>query len=474
MSTTVALGVVAAVVAPLVTTLGFIVWDNHWTGSAFALNMFKCNLAALWFLMVSLATRVPVPFPSNIFTVDAIGFLMLSSTIGIVLGDVLWLEALRLLGVRRVIVVDTLKPFVAALLGWTILGEQLPLPALAGMVLTVSGVYLVSREQPTSQNETTTTTTTTTEELAGVIPVSDQQLEHHPAATNAAVSSDDNLQNTIITTVTGTQSVPDVDVESVHGSTDDQHDSVLEAAAAAAVSVQTEGTSDEIVSDVVHDNAATTSNSEQDMKADSSVVHTSRPSSSSIHGSLRETRTNSITSLRKGYIMAAINVILDTYGSVLTKQYGTNMSTWEISLIRFGFAGIVLLLVSIIMTIRAALCGVVVVVVVTTTNSNGTSGQPATNNPTPCWYALPMDMSHMAWFKIVVGVALVTFLAPALTNYALFQIALALALTLGSLGPIYSLPLSWLLQQDKPTICASIGAALAVAGVIVLSFVGTL
>ena len=41
-------------------------------------------------------------------------------------------------------------------------------------------------------------------------------------------------------------------------------------------------------------------------------------------------------------------------------------------------------------------------------------------------------MTREAWFKIVIGVALVTFFTPALSNFALFQVALALALTLGS------------------------------------------
>jgi drug/metabolite transporter (DMT)-like permease len=407
---TFALGVAAAVVAPLVTTLGFIVWDNNWTGSAFSLNLFKCNLASIWFLVASLATRVSPPFPPDIFTFEAVGFLMLSSTIGIVIGDFLWLEALRLLGTRRVIVVDTLKPFLAALMGWAILGEQLRPAAFGGMILTIGGVFLVSREQ------TQVVTVDLVDEVDGALV-------------------DGAERDAIVTTVTEPE--PQAAVQFTTPNVDSFLDSVL---------MPTDEAFE--VCDENPDNAEAPQ-PERSEQADS--VHTPT------QGSLREIRTNSVTSLRQGYLMAAVNVILDTYGSVLTKQYGINMSTWEISLIRFGFAGVVMLLLSIAMATRARMLEHL-------KDSRVTK---------MTWYCLPINMSQMAWFKIVIGVALVTFLAPALSNFALFQIALALALTLGSVGPLYSLPFGWLLQNDKPTICASVGAALAVAGVVVLSFVGT-
>jgi drug/metabolite transporter (DMT)-like permease len=88
------------------------------------------------------------------------------------------------------------------------------------------------------------------------------------------------------------------------------------------------------------------------------------------------------------------------------------------------------------------------------------------------WYLLPSNMTRNAWLKVSMGVALVTFSTPALSNYALFQIALALALTLGSVGPLYALPLTWLLQGNRPSLCAWLGGILAVSGVIVLSFLG--
>ena len=90
------------------------------------------------------------------------------------------------------------------------------------------------------------------------------------------------------------------------------------------------------------------------------------------------------------------------------------------------------------------------------------------------WYSLPLsEMTRTCWWHVCGGVLLVTFANPMLSNYALFKIALALALTLGSIGPLYALPLSFALQNERPTARSILGAFLAVAGVVVLSLKGT-
>lgn len=156
--------------------------------------------------------------------------------------------------------------------------------------------------------------------------------------------------------------------------------------------------------------------------------------------------------------MSFLNVALDTYGALLTKEYGVGMTTWEINLIRFGFAGVVLFLVSGLLHVYSRI------------RPNDDKEKEA---PGP-WYSLPRNMPRRSWLHMALGVLLVTFLTPALSNFALFQIALALALTLGSVGPLYALPLTWWLQEDRPTLRACFGAALAVAGIVILSLWGTL
>jgi drug/metabolite transporter (DMT)-like permease len=430
-SSSFAFGVSAAVAAPFVMTVGFIFWDNNWHGSTFSLNLFKCNLAAVCFLIVSFATRGSSPFPESIFTLEKVGFLMLSSTIGIIIGDFLWLEGLRLLGARRVIVVDAIKPFLSAFLGWAILGEQLRYPAFGGMALTVAGVLVVSIER-----------TAMISTPAEVVSASDEQIPSStlisPTADATSESMEINAQHTSVVEKVGarerTTSLVDVETSAANNSVGVQESLELPAASETI--------------DLVEEPKR--------------------------QGSLRENRTNTTASLRQGYIMSVLNVVLDTYGSVLTKQYGVGMTTWEISLIRFGFAGAVMFLVSVAFYIGSRCLRMPTEQEALATNGDDEAIKDIKDKYPAPWYLLPTNMSRKSWLKVVAGVGLVTFLTPALSNYALFQIALALALTLGSVGPLYALPLSWLLQSDKPSLRACFGAGMAVAGVIVLSLFGTL
>lgn len=61
MNIRVASGLLAAILAPFFVALGFIIWENTWkeaSGSAFALNLFKCNLAFLGSLIVSIYSHI--------------------------------------------------------------------------------------------------------------------------------------------------------------------------------------------------------------------------------------------------------------------------------------------------------------------------------------------------------------------------------------------------------------------------------
>lgn len=170
----------------------------------------------------------------------------------------------------------------------------------------------------------------------------------------------------------------------------------------------------------------------------------------------RRQRTQKIGETYYGLCMGVLNVILHTFGALITKIYGVGMNTWEINLVRFGFAGIVMLLISLVMHLRQF--------VWMKPNDVGHT------NDTD-WYSLP-TLNTSRWIRVCFGVALVSFLCPALTNYAMFQVALALLLTLESVGPLYSLPLAYLLENEKHTFRASLGAILAVTGIIILAVRG--
>ena len=280
-----AFGISAALAAPLVMTLGFIVWDNHWKGSAFALNLFKCNLASMVFVVLSLTTRRGDVFPDQVFTLQKVGFLMLSSTIGIIIGDWTWLEGLKLLGARRVIVVDTCKPFLAALLGWAFLGENLRPPAFGGMALTVGGVLLVSWEEAKEEEEEEETTYSTKE-----VGCADSS----PTMTTPLPSEENSLPQT----------------QECTGDNEEEEQRTFDL-----------------------------SNGGEDDHAGDERIEEEKVARS-------EGRTKTASDLRRGYTMSVLNVVLDTFGSLLTKEYGVGMTVWEIGLIRFGFAGVVMLAVS--------------------------------------------------------------------------------------------------------------------------------
>jgi drug/metabolite transporter (DMT)-like permease len=359
---TFALGIAAALIAPFAMVLGFIVWDNHWTGSVFALNMYKCSLASIGFAILTIYTSTRGElFPPEIFTAESVGFLLVSSTIGILIGDWTWLEGMRLLGARKVIVMDTLKPFLAALLGRALLDEHFLTPAaFGGLILAVLGVLLVGLEKEKDKKE-------------------EDDSSHVPA---------DNME------------------KSGNSETDD------------------------LLGD----------------------------SQSASHAEKRRQRKQPAQELYYGLFMSIMNVILHTFGALLTKTYGVGMTVWEINLIRFGFSGACMLLISFFMHLREMARG----------------EKMQSRNDTIPWYSLPMLKPKTWWIRVSLGVLFVSFLMPALTNYAMFQIALGLLLTLESIGPLYSLPLSYLLQNERPTLRACLGAVLAVAGIVILSFRGTL
>ncbi len=356
-----ALGLLAALMAPFLMAVGFFVWDNHWLGSPFALNMCKCNLAAVGFAIVVFAS--PKECSENIvLSFTKVGFLVLSSILGLLVGDWVWLEGMRVLGARKVIVMDTLKPFLAALLGRIFLHEHLSILTYVGLVLTVGGVVLVGL---------------------------------------------------------------DMESDSTNHSNDTQIDATEDA---------TE--SDHLVgSEKGHDKSLPHSNS---------------------YSELRKKRKQPLRETYYGIFMAVLNVFLHTFGALLTKYFGVGMTTWEINLIRFGFSGVVMTIISVAFHFYALLFP---------------SQEPrlAVNRP---WYALPR-MNTSQWLRVFTGMVFVSFLAPALSNYAMFQIALALLLTLESLGPLYSLPLVVLLQGDRPSARSGAGAVLAVLGIVLLSSRGT-
>jgi drug/metabolite transporter (DMT)-like permease len=126
---------------------GLSVWADAWTYSPLALNAFKCTLgSALFGVVVLIFYRRPMPG-------RAVLWLAFSSLLGIVIADTLWLAALQILGARRMIAIDALKPFVAAFMGYFLLGDAVPWLGYLGVVICALGVYLLNVESAAKEDD---------------------------------------------------------------------------------------------------------------------------------------------------------------------------------------------------------------------------------------------------------------------------------------------------------------------------------
>ncbi|MCU4177335.1 DMT family transporter [Carboxylicivirga sp. N1Y90] len=76
-------------------------------------------------------------------------WLSVSGLVGFVIGDLLLFQAFVVIGARISMLVMALAPPLAALFGWVILGEQLSLGNVVGMVVTIIGISLVILGKPT-------------------------------------------------------------------------------------------------------------------------------------------------------------------------------------------------------------------------------------------------------------------------------------------------------------------------------------
>jgi drug/metabolite transporter (DMT)-like permease len=394
--------------------------------------VFKCNIASLGFISMCFARGFAISSSSTseyngevqekesiVFTSVNVGYLILSSTLGIVVGDVLWLEALCILGAKHVIVIDSIKPFGAAILGRLVLDEVLMPPAWGGMVLTVVGVGVVAWEEQRSSSSSFDDADPT------------QRMEAENVAGTSAFDS--NVERTV-------EQITDDSAFRIACNNEQDQDLIAREEQGSPPAILNSTSENQNVSDCA------------------------KMGRNSNEG---ETQTN----YKRGYACAIFNVLADSVGSLLTKKYGVGMTTWSINLIRFGFAGVVLAGMSAGMRLKQRVSRADHIDK-KDDDETITSNVAESYNQPPRWFELP-TLSRKGWVNITTGVVLVTFLCPALSNYSLFQVALGLAVSLGSVGPLYGLILDWPFKGKRPTVFGCVGVFLAVTGVIILCFWGT-
>ncbi|MDQ3811879.1 MAG: DMT family transporter, partial [Chloroflexota bacterium] len=118
---------------------GLLVRAHGATLHAIAINAFRCSIAGLVFLVAwpFVSSRAPIPPPAWLF-------LGASLVAGLAIGDSLYFEAIKRIGVARAMPISMAYPVLAAGGAVVLLDEPLSGLALVGIGLALAGVYLVA------------------------------------------------------------------------------------------------------------------------------------------------------------------------------------------------------------------------------------------------------------------------------------------------------------------------------------------
>lgn len=110
-----------------------------------SLNLVRLVLAFVFLGLYNLARRgLLLPLDAS---AEAWGWLFVSGLVGFVLGDMCLFRAFLLIGPRVAMLVMSLAPPIAAVLGWVLLGERLSVLGILGMAVTLVGVAAVVFER---------------------------------------------------------------------------------------------------------------------------------------------------------------------------------------------------------------------------------------------------------------------------------------------------------------------------------------
>ena len=110
-----------------------------------SLNLVRLVFAFVFLGLFNLARRgLLLPLDAS---ASAWGWLFVSGLVGFVFGDMCLFRAFLLIGPRVAMLIMSLAPPIAAVLGWLLLGERLSTLGILGMVVTLVGVAVVVLER---------------------------------------------------------------------------------------------------------------------------------------------------------------------------------------------------------------------------------------------------------------------------------------------------------------------------------------
>ena len=118
------------------------------TGAVREVGPFRFNLLRHVLVILLLSAVILFRQPSGLMDHHAALVLIFSGLIGIFFGDTMNFAAVGRLGARRAGAIFALNAPMAAVLGWTVLGETLSLLATIGIVVTVAGVAVAIIGRP--------------------------------------------------------------------------------------------------------------------------------------------------------------------------------------------------------------------------------------------------------------------------------------------------------------------------------------
>ena len=163
------------------------------------------------------------------------------------------------------------------------------------------------------------------------------------------------------------------------------------------------------------------------------------------------------------YLYAVGNVMLDVYAATITVEHHGDLTAADVSLIRFGFAGVVLTLMFGAKECAGRISSPRSTVV--------RKGPPPPNGVLSLPHLVPMDgvgsMTEADWASVAGGTIFVTVLGPLLNTWVMFKLPLGIAVTLNSTTPLWSLPVAWF-HGETLSLGAMAGAAMATCGVALL------
>ncbi len=106
-----------------------------------AVNIWRLVIA---FLILSLYNTLTTGSWMHLgLPINQVVLLIVSGLIGFVIGDLFLFEAFVIVGARIAMLIMALSPPLSAIIGWLVLGEEMSIMAIVGMMLTFAGIAIV-------------------------------------------------------------------------------------------------------------------------------------------------------------------------------------------------------------------------------------------------------------------------------------------------------------------------------------------